>query len=257
MIFESHAHYDDRQFDPDREALLEMLPQQGIGCVVNIGSCIETTKSSLKLARQYPYIYAAVGVHPSDAAELNEVNFAWLKTQALTANKVAAIGEIGLDYYWDKEAKVRENQKKWFIRQLELAKEAQLPVVIHSRDAAADTLDIIREHHHGETGGVIHCFSYSKEIAREYLNMGYYIGVGGVVTFNNAKALKDVVADTPLERILLETDCPYLAPVPHRGRRNSSEYLPLVVQAIAEIKGVTEQAVEEETWNNASRMYQL
>ena len=249
MIFDTHAHYDDAQFDTDREALLQSLNENGIGRVVNIGANIESTKSSVALAEKYPFIYAAVGVHPSDADQLDENVYQWLKS--LTAHeKVVAVGEIGLDYYWDKEAAVRENQRKWFVRQLELARECKLPVSVHSRDAAKDTLDIVKQHGH-DVGGVIHCFSYGVELAREYLNMG----VGGVVTFSNAKNIKEVVAYAPMDRLVIETDCPYLAPVPNRGKRNSSLNLPYVVRTISEIKGISPEEVEAITWKNGMDLY--
>lgn len=255
MIFDTHAHYDDEQFDQDRDILLESFMENRIGRVVNVGANIASTKASIALAEKYPFIYAAVGVHPSDAGEMDESVCQWLKSLCALP-KVVAIGEIGLDYYWDKEETVRQNQKEWFVRQLKLADECGLPVCIHSRDAAKDTLDIMKSYGRN-LGGVIHCFSYSVEIAREYVKMGYYIGIGGVVTFNNAKTLKAVVADIPLEHIVLETDCPYLAPVPNRGKRNSSLNLPYVVKAISEIKGVSAQEVEAVTWENAMQMYRM
>lgn len=252
MIFESHAHYDDKAFDEDREKLLDSLEENGIGYVINIGANIETTGNTIKLAEKYPFIYGAAGVHPSDTDELNEENFAWLKEQCRHP-KIVAVGEIGLDYYWDEPD--RKIQKKWFERQLEMAKEVKLPVIIHSRDAAEDTLNIIKAKHAGETGGVIHCFSYTKETAREYLNMGYYFGIGGVVTFQNAKKLKEAVAYIPMEKILLETDSPYLAPVPYRGKRNSSLNLPLIARQIAEIKGLDYEDVVRITEENTKKLF--
>ena len=177
----------------------------------------------------------------------------WLRETA-EYEKVVAIGEIGLDYYWDKEPKVQEQQRIWFRRQLELAREVNLPVIIHSREAAADTMEIMKNHAQG-IPGVIHCFSYSKEQALEYVKMGYYIGVGGVVTFQNARKLKEAVTELPLNRIVIETDCPYLAPVPNRGKRNSSLNLPYVVNTIAELKGVTPEEVEKITFQNAMELY--
>lgn len=247
MIFDTHAHYDNQAFDEDRETLLTSLTNAGIGRVVNIGASLESTKRTLELMEQYPFIYGAVGVHPSESGELKEEDMAWLES-LLRREKVVAVGEIGLDYYW-KEPDI-SIQKHWFIRQLDLARRHSFPVVIHSRDAAKDTLDIMKAEKAGEIGGVIHCFSYSREMAREYLNMGFYLGIGGVSTFQNARHLKEVIAYAPLEKLVLETDCPYLAPVPHRGKRNSSLYLPLVVQAIAEIKGITREQVEDQTWEN-------
>ena len=255
MIFDTHAHYDDEQFDKDRKELLASLAGHNIGRVVNIGANIESTKTSVALAQKYSFIYAAVGVHPSDVGEMSEDVCQWLKSLT-EQEKVVAVGEIGLDYYWDKDEAVRENQKKWFIRQLDLARECHLPVSIHSRDAAQDTLDIMRTYGQG-LGGVIHCFSYSVEMAREYVKMGYYIGIGGVVTFKNARTVKAVVEDIPLERIVLETDCPYLSPEPNRGKRNSSLNLPYVVEAICQIKGLSREKVEDVTWKNAMALYRM
>ena len=252
MIFESHAHYDNEVFDEDREELLISLKEHGIEWVINIGASLERCKSTLRLMEQYPFMYGAMGVHPSEVEELNEENFAWLREQC-TVDKVVAVGEIGLDYHWNEPEP--HIQKLWFERQLELAREVKLPVVIHSRDAAKDTLDIMHALHAEEIEGVIHCFSYSKEIAREYLEMGYYFGIGGVVTFHNAKKLKEAVEYIPMDRILLETDCPYLAPEPHRGTRNSSLNLPYVAQEIAALKGISYEEVVEVTAGNAKKLF--
>lgn len=256
MIFETHAHYDDEWFDDDRDGLLSGMEEAGIGRIVNIAADLASVKSSIELAERYPFIYAAAGVHPSDADQLNEENFQWLREQTKHP-RVVAVGEIGLDYYWKKEPEERENQRYWFRRQLNLAREEKLPVVIHSREAAKDTLDIAKEERLGEIGGVVHCFSYPAEIAREYLNMGMYLGIGGVLTYKNARTLKEVVAYTPMERIVLETDSPYLTPVPNRGKRNSSLNLPYVVSAIAEIKGITPEEVMDITWKNGCQLYGL
>lgn len=254
MIFETHAHYDDKAFEEDREELLKRLPKEGIGRVVNVGSSLRACRQTIALMEQYPFIYGALGVHPSDTGELNEESFAWLKEQC-ALEKCVAVGEIGLDYYWDEPE--REIQKKWFVCQLALAKEMQLPVVIHSRDAAKDTIDIMAAEHAEEIGGVIHCFSYTKESAKIFLDMGYFIGIGGVLTFQNAKKLKEAVEYIPMDRIVLETDSPYLAPTPFRGKRNSSLYLPYVIQTLAQIKGISEKDVEQITWDNACRLYRL
>ena len=254
MIFETHAHYDDEQFESGREALLASLPDCGIKRVVNVGASLATTRNSIELAEAYDFIYASVGVHPSDIAELDEEQFSWLKEQ-LVHPKVVAVGEIGLDYYWDKEPEVQKNQRYWFKRQLELAKEAGLPVIVHSRDAAADTMEILKEAHTPDVKAVIHCYSYSPEMAAEFVKMGYYIGVGGVVTFKNAKKLKETVEKIPLNRILLETDCPYMAPEPYRGKRNDSRYIPYIVSKIAELKQVSIEEVEAVTWQNAMEFY--
>ena len=193
-------------------------------------------------------------MHPSETAELNDHLFDWLRHVA-GEKKVVAIGEIGLDYHWDEPEP--ELQKAWFVRQLGLAREKKLPVIIHSRDAAKDTLDIMKAEKAGEIGGVIHCFSYSLEMAKEYLNMGFFLGIGGVLTFNNARKLKEVVEYIPLESIVLETDCPYLAPVPNRGKRNSSLNLPYVVEAVSQLKGVDPETVVKVTWENGKRLYRL
>ena len=257
MIFETHAHYEDEKFDTDREILLAQMKEQGISPIVNVGSSLETTKKSIQLAKQYAFIYAAIGIHPCDIADLNEDTIKWLQAHA-GDEKVVAIGEIGLDYYWTKkDYEEQSKQRYWFGRQLELARETGLPVIIHSRDAAEDTYQIMAEHHAEEIGGVVHCFYYSLEMARKFVQMGFYIGVGGVVTFKNAKKLKEVVINIPLEHLVLETDCPYMAPEPFRGKRNSSLYLPYVVSKIAELKEISEDEVIKVTEKNARKMYRL
>lgn len=301
-IFDTHAHYDDKAFDEDREALLAALPRNGIARVVNIGASLASCKRTVALMEKYDYIYGAIGIHPSETAELEgqplefpdfreqqssktldaleqqssetmdfreqrscetpdgrksqptEVPDAWEQLKAMCRHeKCVAVGEIGLDYYWDEPA--REVQKKWFVRQLQLARECVLPVVIHSRDAARDTADIMEAEKAGEIGGVIHCYSYTKETARTFLNMGFFFGIGGVLTFQNARKLKEAAEYIPMDRIVLETDCPYLAPVPFRGKRNSSLNLPYVVSALAQIKGISEEAVRRAAWENGLRLY--
>lgn len=256
MIFETHAHYDDEQFHEDREDVLLDLPKKGITPVINVGASIESTKTSLALAEKYDFIYAAVGVHPSDIDGLKEESFMWLSEQT-KHKKAVAVGEIGLDYYWEKEGSVQEQQRYWFQRQLELAKSVKLPVIIHSRDAAEDTLKVMREAHAEEIPGVIHCYSYSPELAQEFVKMGYYIGVGGVVTFKNAKKLVRTVEELPMEKILLETDCPYMAPEPFRGTRNDSRNIPYIIAKIAEIKGLAPETVEDAARENAFRLFQI
>lgn len=251
-IFESHAHYDDKAFDQDREELLSTLVQNGIGTVINVGASLDSTKKAVQLAQTYDFIYAAVGVHPNETAELTEDSIRWMKSLT-TDPKVVAIGEIGLDYYWDEPE--RDVQKYWFSRQLQLAHETQLPVIIHSREAAKDTMDIMKAERAQDLDGVIHCYSYSTETARDYLNMGYYFGIGGVVTFNNARKLKEAVQYIPIEQILLETDSPYLAPVPNRGKRNSSLNLPYIAQAIADLKEMDVEDVVRITSDNAMRLF--
>lgn len=254
MIFESHAHYEDEKFNEDRKELLDSFQEKGVGYVVNVASSLETVEKTIALTKEYDFIYGSVGVHPEECAELKDADMERFQ-ELCKLPKIVAVGEIGLDYYWNEPAP--EIQKVWFERQLELARDVKLPVIIHSRDAAKDTLDIMKKHKAEEIGGVIHCFSYPVEIAREFIKMGFYIGVGGVVTFKNSKKLKEVVADTPLERILLETDCPYMAPVPHRGERNNSLNLVYVAEEIARIKEVSYETVVDVTRENAKRMYQI
>ncbi|MBQ8982410.1 MAG: TatD family hydrolase [Lachnospiraceae bacterium] len=254
MIFETHAHYDDEAFDEDRETLLAGMQEHGIGRLVNIGANMASSEASVALAEQYDYIYAAVGVHPSDIQGLKESDMDRLIRWA-AHDKVVAIGEIGLDYHYEDPPK--DIQQYWFRRQMEVASKVKLPIVIHSRDAAKDTVDLMKEADAGSIGGVIHCYSYTKELAREFLNMDYYIGIGGVLTFSNAKKLKEAAEYIPLDHIVLETDSPYLAPVPNRGKRNSSLNLPYVVRALADIKGLTTDEIEAATWENAMRLYRI
>ena len=261
MIFDTHAHYDDRKFKADRHELLSSLKANGIGRVVNIGADIESTRRSIALAKEYDFIYAAAGVHPSDVDCLDDRTFQWLtwavEESVEEKGKIVAVGEIGLDYYWEKDQERRNRQKYWFERQMELARSTGLPVVIHSREAAKDTWDMMQALKCEDIGGVIHCYSYAVEMARNYLNKGFYLGIGGVVTYKNARALKEVVQYAPIDRIVLETDCPYLTPEPNRGKRNSSLNLPYVVDAIAQLKGISREEVEEITWNNGVNMYRM
>ena len=260
MIFESHAHYDDRQFDVDREKLLENLPFQNVGVIVNVGSDIRSSKESITLAHQYDYVYAAIGVHPDEVDTMKEADMEELSHMA-KETKVVAIGEIGLDYFRKEGNTYKSVQKEWFCRQLDLAKEIEKPVIIHSRDAAEDTIQILRdfrkENPQIENPGVIHCYSYSPELAKEYVAMGFYIGIGGVVTFKNAKKLVETVAQIPLERILVETDSPYLCPEPNRGKRNDSSQIRYVMDRIADIRGIAPEEVEKQTEMNARKMYRL
>lgn len=254
MIFETHAHYDDEAFDEDRETLLETMHAQGIEKIINVGASLQGVRDTVALTEKYPFVYGAVGIHPDEVGNLTEEDMKELRGYC-DREKIAAIGEIGLDYYWDKEN--HEIQKKWFVRQMDLAKETGLPIIVHSRDAAKDTLDIMKAERADNLSGVIHCYSYSKEHAREYMNMGYYLGVGGVVTFKNAKRLKEVVEYAPLDYLLLETDAPYLAPEPYRGKRNCSLYLTYVAQTIARIKGVPYETVVETTRKNAEKLFKI
>ena len=257
-IFDTHAHYDDDAFDRDREELLKGFESNGVYAVTNIGADLKTSANTLDLIKKYDFFYGAVGVHPSDVDCLEE--FAddekalnAIKEMAESSERVVAIGEIGLDYHYEDTDK--ELQAKWFRKQLNLARKLNLPVVIHSRDAAADTIDIMKEEKAGEIGGVVHCYSYSAETAKVFLDMGFYIGVGGVVTFNNGRKLKETVEHVPLDKIVIETDSPYLAPQLYRGKRNNSTYLTYVTECIADIKGISVDEVYEVTWKNAHKLY--
>ncbi len=250
MYFESHAHYDDRRFREDREELLTHLPSCGIDYVVNIGCDVKSSKQSIRLAEKYDYIYATVGIHPHELYDMSSQTIAELRR--LSAHKkVVAIGEIGLDYYYDTHP--RELQQFWFRQQLRLAEELQKPVVIHSRDASQETFDIIKSS--SVRQGVIHCYSGAWQMAMDYVDMGFYIGVGGVVTFSNAKKLVEVVEHVPLEKILIETDSPYLAPNPNRGKRNDSRNLEYIVNKIAKIKNLSPENVAKVTQDNAKSLF--
>ena len=251
MLFDTHAHFDDEQFDADRDEVLKSLKSHGVGNIVNIGSSMKTSRTSVALAEKYDFVYAAVGVHPSETGELCEADIDELKR--LAANpKVRAIGEIGLDYHYpdDVEPSI---QKKWFVRQLELAKELNMPVVIHDRESKGECLEILKEHK--ISNGVVHCFSGSAETAREILKLGMMISFTGVLTFKNAKKAIAACAAVPLDRLMIETDCPYMSPEPHRGRRNFSGYVEFVARKMAEIKGVSYDELVDITERNAKRFY--
>ena len=274
MIIDTHVHYDDEVFDKDREEILSGLLSHGIEMVVDIGADINTSKKAVELSEKYSFLYAVVGVHPSETIGMKDSDIEFLYELATEKKyiaserdtlsekeknnkKILAIGEIGLDYHWAKDEAEKLNQKKWFIKQIELAKKTGLPIVIHSRDAAEDTMRIIKDEKAYECGGVVHCYSYSPEQAKEYVKMGFFLGVGGVVTYKNGKKLKETVAQTDLSHIVLETDCPYLSPEPQRGKRNDSTNLRFVIQEIAALKGVSEEEVIEITARNARRLYQM
>lgn len=250
MYFESHAHYDDRRFREDGEALLGSFPSLGIAYVVNVGCDVKSSKASIRMAEKFDHVYASVGIHPSSVQDMSSTTIDELKR--LSAHKkVVAIGEIGLDYHYDDYSP--EAQRFWFRQQLRLAEEVNLPVIIHSRDASEETFDIIKST--AVRRGVIHCYSGAAPMALEYAKMGFYIGVGGVVTYSNARKLVEVVEALPLERIVIETDCPYLSPTPNRGKRNDSRNLQYVVEKIADIKNVTPDEVRNVTMQNGKSLY--
>ena len=254
-IFETHAHYDDDAFDEDRDQLINQMLNDNIDRIINVGASMRGCEASLALAGQHEKMYAAVGIHPEDVEQLTMKDMKWLGEQARCNPKVVAIGEIGLDYHYPEPAK--EVQEEWFRQQLRVARDVNKPVIIHSREAHADTVRIMKSEHAQECSGVIHCYSYSKEAAREYYDMGFYFGFGGVVTFKNAKKAVAAVEWIPMDRILLETDCPYMAPEPNRGKRNYSGYIPYVAERIAQIKGLTAQEVIDITNENGRRLFRI
>lgn len=252
MIYETHTHFDDKAFDNDRDDAIKKTVAAGVTRIINVGASMEGSRRCIELSHAHSEILASVGVHPEDVAPMTEDDIKTLEGYC-SDEKVVAIGEIGLDYHWDEPE--RDIQKKWFARQIGLARKVKLPVIIHSREAASDTYDILRSEKADEVGGVMHCYSYSVEMARSFLDLGFFFGIGGVVTFKNGRKLQEVVSYLPLDRIVVETDSPYMAPVPHRGERNCSEYLPLIISKIAEIKGISEEETEEITFNNAVRLF--
>ena len=254
MIFETHAHYDDEAFEADRKEILNSMQEYGIGRIVNACASIESLKNTELLMEKYPFVYGAFGIHPDDADKMTQETLDEIR-KLCQLPKAVAVGEIGLDYYWHKEEADHKRQQEMFRAQMDIAREEKLPFMIHSRDAAEDTLNIVREYMKKDmSGGIIHCFSYSREIAEEYLKMGLYLGIGGVLTFKNAKKLKEVAKIAPLSQIVLETDCPYMSPEPYRGKRNSSLNLSYVADALAKIKGITAEEVIAATEENAKKL---
>ncbi|MBR1496176.1 MAG: TatD family hydrolase [Oscillospiraceae bacterium] len=251
MYFDTHAHYDDDRFAEDREALLEALPSRGVGLILNPGVTVSSSRAALALAERFPHVWAAAGIHPEDCAGAGEADWDALR-DLCRREKVAAIGEIGLDYHWEDNPS-REEQQAVFRRQLALALAMDKPVIIHDRDAHADCLSIVSEF--PGLRGVFHCFSGSAEMAEQLLRRGWYLGFDGPVTYKNAKKALAVLAVTPPERILLETDAPYLPPVPHRGERNDSRFLPEIARAVAAAKGMTVAEMEALTWENGRKLF--
>ena len=254
MLFDTHAHYDSRQFSEDRDELLSSLPEQGISLIVNPGCDIPTSRKAVELAEQYPFLYAAVGFHPEEleGAELSDLE----EIRRLAAHeKVVAIGEIGLDYYWVKEEEGRRKEQKFFRAQLALAEELNLPVIVHDREAHGDTLAIVKEF--PNVTGVFHCYSGSVEMAQELVKMGWMISFTGVLTYHNARKAVEVAEAIPLEHLMIETDSPYMAPVPHRGKRNHSGYVLHVCEKLAEIKGISVEECAKETSRNGCRFFHI
>ena len=253
MIFDTHAHYDSGGFNADREVVLGQMPAGNVGAIVNPGCEVPSSRTAVRLAEQFPHVYAAVGIHPSDCAGTGAAELDAIRALAKHP-KVVAIGEIGLDYYWDSNPP-REFQQEVFRRQIELALELDLPIIVHDREAHGDSLAIVLEY--PKLRGVFHCFSGSPEMAQELLKRGWYLGFDGPITYKNARRSPEVAAITPLDRMVVETDAPYLTPVPHRGKRNDSRYLEFVIGKLAEWKGVSVQEMERITWDNGCRLFGL
>ena len=253
MLFDTHAHYDDDWFDEDRDALLASMPEKGVGLIVNPGITVETSRQAIAMAERYPHVYAAVGIHPENCHDFVPQHIDELRKLARHP-KVVAIGEIGLDYYWDTNPP-KEFQQEVLRQQLALARELKLPVIIHDRDAHADTLAIVKEF--PEVTGVFHCYSGSVEDARTLVKKGWMLSFNGAATFKNARKAPEVIAEVPMEQLMIETDAPYLAPVPHRGKRNDSGLVYLVAEKIAQIKGLTAEEVAEITWENGKRFFRI
>lgn len=254
MLIDSHVHLDDERFDNDREMLIKSLESNGVELVINVGAGLESSINSVELAREYDNIYATVGIHPHSAKEIENDTLDRLKEMA-EEEKVVAIGEIGLDFYYDNSP--RDVQRQGFRDQLDLAKELDLPVVIHSREAVQETFDIMKEAQDGNFQGVLHCFSASPEMAKEYIKLGYYISLGGPVTFKNARVVREVAEVVPLDRLLIETDCPYLTPEPYRGKRNEPIFVKYVAEKLAEIKGISYEELVSQTNRNTKELFRI
>ncbi|MCM3093684.1 MULTISPECIES: TatD family hydrolase [unclassified Cytobacillus] len=252
MFFDTHAHLNAEQYNEDLQEVIDRALSEGISNIVVVGFDRPTIEKAMELTEKYDFIYASVGWHPVDAIDMTEEDLLWIEKLS-SHPKVVALGEMGLDYYWDKSPK--DIQQEVFRKQIRLAKKVKLPIVIHNRDATADIVEILKEEGAGEVGGIMHCFSGSPEIAQECVDMNFYISLGGPVTFKNAKKPKEVADIIPLEKLLIETDCPYLTPHPHRGKRNEPSYVKLVAEQIAEIKGLTTEEVAQATTENAKKLF--
>ena len=254
MLIDSHAHLDDRRFDKDRDKLIKSFKKSGIDLIINPGADISSSIKAVSLSEEYENIYAAVGVHPHSAKEMDESSINILKSFT-DRDKVIAIGEIGLDFYYDNSP--RDIQRQRFREQLNLAKEVDLPVIIHTRDAAQETFEILKEAQDGKLEGVLHCYSGSVEMALEYIKLGFYISLAGPVTFKNARVSKEVAKAVPLEKLLIETDAPYLTPEPHRGKRNEPLFVRYVAGTIAELRGISFDEVAKQTSENAKKLFRI
>ncbi len=254
MLFDSHAHLDSSKFNQDRDAVIKRAYDSGVKWIMNPGADYESSVDAVKLAETYDFMYAAVGIHPHDAKSLDDMMLGLIKAMA-RKSKVKAIGEIGLDYHYDFSP--RDEQVYWFRKQLQLAKELKMPVIIHDREANNDVMTILKEENSFETGVLMHCFSGSAELARQYVKLGAYISIAGPVTFKNSRKLIEVVETVPMDRLMIETDSPYLTPTPFRGKRNESAHVRYVAEKIAEIKGLTFEEVAEQTAINAKKYFNI
>lgn len=254
MYFDTHAHLDDEQFTEDQEAVITRAKEAGIELIINVGCNIPSALNTVALTQKYEFIYGAIGMHPHDAKELDEQSLAKLYQMAQNP-RIVAIGEIGLDYYYDHSP--RETQQKVFRKMINMAKELKLPIVIHDRDAHEDTLKIVKEENASEVGGVFHCYSGSWPMAKEIMKLGFNLALGGTVTFKNARKVIEVAQEVPLDHLLLETDCPYLSPVPYRGKRNEPSFVPKVAEMIAELKGLTVEEVAKVTLENGKQLFRI
>lgn len=254
MLFDTHAHYDDEKFALDRYDVIEKAYSSGVSYIINAATDIKSCEESLAFAHKYEYVYAAIGIHPHEVGKVDENTLSRIG-QLAKEDKVVAIGEIGLDYYYDTAP--REIQKHWFAQQINLARDLKLPIIVHDRDAHQDSMDILKGNKANEVGGVFHCYSGSVEMAKELLNYNFYISVGGALTFKNAKKLVEVVRWMPMDRLLIETDSPYLTPEPHRGKRNDSSYVRFVAEKVAQIKQLSFEEVAKVTLDNAKKLFRL
>lgn len=252
MFFDTHAHLDDEQYSEDQETVIKRAYEAGVQLMVNVGYNVTSAQNTLELTQKFDFIYGAVGLHPHEAQDLNEKSLQ-IPRQMAQRPRIVAIGEIGLDYYYDHSP--RDTQHKVFREMIKLAREVGLPIIIHDRDAHEDTLRIVKEENAGEIGGVFHCYSGSWPLAQEILELGFYLALGGALTFKNARKAVEVVREIPLEKLLIETDCPYLTPVPYRGKRNEPAYVIQVAEAIAAIKGLSVEKVARATLANGKRLF--
>lgn len=251
VLFDSHAHYDDSAFDEDREGLLQALPEKGVAGVINAGVTVASSRECARLAGMYPYLYSAAGIHPEEVEKAEDGDLDEISNLLRNEKKVVAVGEIGLDYHWQMP---RELQLKWFEAQLKLAIELDKPVIVHDREAHADVIELLRRF---RPRGVMHCYSGSAEMAKELVDLGFYLGFTGSVTFKNNKKAEKVLEEVPVERILIETDCPYMAPEPLRGRRCDSSMLPYTLARVAEVKGVEPSQMGRATADNAMQLFEI